>query len=397
MITAAVPTLLALSIFWHELLARNSLRRYLLIFWLIASMPLAFVCFAQSYWHLLACHLASAVGVAGASPLFGELLKRFYPGHIRGRVYGVLNVAGMIGAAGVCYGVGRWMNADAEAFRIYMPLGSLLQLGSIAVYVWLDRATPRTRRSAARSVPAGHRLSALLRPVFHMGKILRGDRTFLRYEAAFMTYGVGWMICHALVPVLADKRLNMTYEQYADTTQVAQQTAMVLMILPMGWVLDRFGAARTCCVSFAALAIFPLLLTVSVQPMHVGYAFILYGVAMAGVHQGWMLGPVSLAPSPEKVSQYVAIHATLVGIRGVLFQGLGMLVYKLTGDFTVSFLIAAAAFAAGSWQMWRLYGKTTIASRAATERDREAAQTVAPQVSTRTTLEREDVTAAGGS
>lgn len=362
LITAAGPTFLAFSIFWNELLVRRSLRQYLLILWLVAALPLALMAFAQSYWHLLALHVISAVGGAGATPLMGELLKRFYADGVRGRVYGVLNMAGALGGAGLCYAAGRWMNTNPAAFRIFMPLAAVLQLASVVIFIWLDTVTRPTQRAAAATRDERHRLSALLQPVFHMGAILRRDRKFFRYEAAFMTYGVGWMVCHALLPVLADKRLGMTYEQYAGTTQVAWQTVFVLTIIPMGWLLDRVGAARTCALSFGWLMLYPLLLMNSTQPGHVAFACAVYGIGISGVHQGWMLGPVSFAPSPEKVPQYVSIHTTLVGIRGVLFQGMGMLVYTLTGGFVVPFVIAAIAFAAASWQMWLLREKGRGAS-----------------------------------
>jgi hypothetical protein len=67
-----------------------------------------------------------------------------------------------------------------------------------------------------------------------------------------------------------------------------------------------------------------------------------------------MLGPVSLAPTPDKVPQYVAIHATFVGIRGKIFQGLGVLIYTLTHSFVLPFLLAAAAFGWSAFQMWQL-------------------------------------------
>ena len=82
-----------------------------------------------------------------------------------------------------------------------------------------------------------------------------------------------------------------------------------------------------------------------------------FGLAMAGVIVGWMLGPVALAPSPEKVPHYVAIHATLVGIRGILFQSLGMFLYRMSGSFTWPLALASFAFVAGAWQMWKLHGR----------------------------------------
>jgi Na+-transporting NADH:ubiquinone oxidoreductase subunit NqrE len=86
-----------------------------------------------------------------------------------------------------------------------------------------------------------------------------------------------------------------------------------------------------------------------------GLATAVYGIGMAGVQMSWMLGPVALAGSPEKVPQYVAIHATLVGVRGILFQCLGMALYRLTGSFTWPLLLAAAAFAWAAAQMVRLH------------------------------------------
>jgi hypothetical protein len=80
----------------------------------------------------------------------------------------------------------------------------------------------------------------------------------------------------------------------------------------------------------------------------------IYGLSHAGTSVGWMLGPVSLAPEPRKVPQYVAIHATFVGIRGKIFQGLGVLVYSLTHSFVLPFLLAAGAFAWSAVQMWQL-------------------------------------------
>jgi MFS family permease len=169
-----------------------------------------------------------------------------------------------------------------------------------------------------------------------------------------MTYGMGWMICNALVPVLATDRLHMSYTEFAGSTQVIYPLCILLMTYPAGWLNDRIGPVRTSALSFAGLAVYPLGLIIAYSVFAVGTATVVYGTAMAGVHMGWMLGPVALAPSREKVSEYVAIHATMVGIRGVIAQVLGMAIYRITGSFTCSFAVAALAFALAAWQMWRL-------------------------------------------
>lgn len=74
---------------------------------------------------------------------------------------------------------------------------------------------------------------------------------------------------------------------------------------------------------------------------------------------GWMLGPVSLAPSADKVPAYVAIHATLVGLRGALFQLVGVALAKLSGGFTWPLVIASLAYVWAAWQMFSLARITT--------------------------------------
>jgi hypothetical protein len=50
----------------------------------------------------------------------------------------------------------------------------------------------------------------------------------------------------------------------------------------------------------------------------------------------------------------VGIHATLVGVRGAIFQAAGVGLYALTDSFTWPLLIAAAAYVWSAWQMWTL-------------------------------------------
>ena len=354
MITAAPPTLLTFSIFWNEFLRRTTIRRYLIVHWAFTMLPVALAALSTSYWHVLACYVAAAVGAAGWSPVAGDLLKRFYADQVRGRALGIINAAMFVGMMGFSYAVGRALDVNENAFRIYFPMAALSYGGGVLMFRRLIRATHAEDTREASTVPAARRLRDLLRPLSHLREVLRADRVFYRYEAAFMTYGLGWMICNALLPVLATDRLKMSYTEFAASTQVIYPLCMLLMTWPMGWVMDRLGPTRTSALSFAWLALYPIGLLVANSVALVGVATAFYGTAMAGVHIAWLLGPVALAPSPDRVAQYVAIHATLVGLRGIVAQGLGMAVYRLSGNFAVPFIVAAGAFVWAAWQMRRL-------------------------------------------
>jgi MFS family permease len=360
LVTAAIPTFMVLSIFWNELLRRVSLRTYLLIFWLTAALPLGLIGAVRTYPQLLLCHIPAMIGWAGWMPVGGKLLKDFYSDAIRGRVYAVLNVVGVSASIASIYFVGGWLAVDPDAFRLFLPAAAAMQLVAVAIIWRLARRLPNT--GGAQPTAAPWNWSLLVRPVLHMGEVLRADHVFRRYEQAFMTYGAAYMLCDALLPVLATTKLGMEYRAYAYSTQMILKGVTLVLTLPMGWLLDRIGAVRTSGLVFAVLAFYPLLLLAADTPTGVGVASAVYGVGMAGVSLSWLLGPVALAGRAERVPHYVAIHTTLVGVRGVLFQGLGMLIYRLTGSFTWPLLISAGAFVWAAGQMWRLHRATRPAA-----------------------------------
>lgn len=349
--TVAIPTFQISSVMWNALLARTSLGRFLALHWFLCPLPLALMAFANDYWSLLILHVIAAAGGAGWYPVKGLLLQRFYPDSIRGKAMASVTIVMLLAMAGLAFLFGYWLDRDPGAFRTYIPACAVLQAIGLMLFVRLAR---RSAPSAAPS-PAALPLGSIIEPFRQMRRVLARDRVFARFQLAFMTYGVGYMVCEALLPIFADVKLGMDYSQLAGSTRVVWQVATVLMALPMGWLMDRFGAERTTAISFALFAAYPALLALAATPTDVAVASAFFGIAMAGIQQGWMLGPVMLAPTPADVPQYVAIHSTLVGIRGPAFQLLGLVLYQLTRDFRIAFAIAAACLLWAAVQMWLLW------------------------------------------
>ncbi len=358
-ITAAPTILFSLAIFWNDLFGRMFFGRYVLVYWAITCLPLALISLAPSYWIMAGLFLLSCIGGAGYPPAAGELF-RVYPERTRGRIYSIVWGSSLVFSALAAYGVGELLHDDPNAFRKYMPIAAALQLAGLGVFVFLSHASGHAARRAeqvriAAAKPGG--LARIVEPVAHMRQILKEDPIFFRYEGAYMTYGIGWMICYALLPMLVTDKLHLDYDQIAKSTHVAYLIAMVCMIFPAGALMDKLGAVRSTGISFGLLTIYPVAMMLSGDAHDLTIASLLYGVAHAGASVGWMLGPVSLAPSADKVSKYVAIHATLVGIRGKLFQGLGMLLYSLTGEFWIALTLAALGFAWSAVQMFQLHAR----------------------------------------
>lgn len=349
-ITAAIPTLLLSSIFWNAFLQRVSLWKYLSVLWVVGGVPYLAVALADNFSLLFIAHIFWSVGHAGWIPLSGKLLKWFYSDHIHGRIFSFLMGVGLVAGILASYWVGHWLDDNPAAFRWVFPVAGGMQFVGFAVILLV---VGRVSAMPSGAIPPLRRV--VLDPVLQVVSILKRDRTFLRYELAFMTYGAAFMICDALLPVLVTDRLNLPYDSFSQSTMMVRNLCMLAAVWPWGVFLDRVGAVRMSALAFGALAGYPLLLLIATNEWGLGVANVAFGLGIAGIALTWTLGPVSFAPTHELVSKYTAIHAMCVGIRGLIFQTLGMGLYLLSGTFTLPLLIAAAAFLWGARQMWRLH------------------------------------------
>lgn len=355
-ITAAPTVFFTLSIFWNDLFKRRSFPMYMFLYWLVACAPAALIALADSYALLVIPYLIMCVGGAGLHPATGDLYRALYPEKIRGRVYSLVWGSSMVIGAGAGWIAGHSLDDLPNAYRVIYPAAAVLQLLGAGMFMLLSHASGHS--SARVHDDTADTRSMWLRvtePITHAKEVLAADPIFARYEASFMTYGVGWMICYALLPLLVTDKLHLSYEAIAESTHVAYWIALAAMIYPAGMLMDRIGAVRTTGLSFLLLTLYPVGLMLSGDARQLLITSIVYGIAHSGANVGWMLGPVSLAPTPEKVPQYVAIHATLVGIRGKVFQFAGMALYWLTGSFTTPLIIAAIALAWSAIQMRQLH------------------------------------------
>jgi len=367
-ITAATTAFFCLSIFWNDVFARMRTGRYLLLYWILACLPLgvvgglALLGVHITMWIVLPLHLLACLGMAGYHPAAGELLRSLYPAATRGRTYGTIWGVSMAFSAAMGYGMGKALEWDARSYAWLLPVAAGVQLVGIGILVWIAHASGH---EATRTLLRDQRslYERVFEPITHMREVLKKDDVFFRYEAAYMTYGIGWMVGYALLPILVTDKLGLNYKEVASSTHVAYMVAMICMIVPAGLLLDRLGAVRSTAASFALLTLYPLGLMVADDAPHLTIVSVVYGIAHAGASMGWMLGPVSLAPSQERVPQYVAIHATLVGVRGLLFQFLGVGMYVVASRwlglskhlaFGLPLGMAATAYAWSGWQMWTL-------------------------------------------
>jgi len=358
--TAAIPLMFILSIVWGELYRRLDGGRYIVLVWLLAAGPLGLMAICRSPSALLACMFLSAVGLAGMNPLNGDILRSCYPPNARSKIYALTQMVAQSTIMVITYGIGIWLDRNEEAFRIYMPAAA----AGVAVGMLLIHAITRQRLFQERlrhnnTLPLVASLRGLARLTT---EAFRKDRDFLRLEIAFLVYGLGWMICQAILPFLVWDVLRLSYADVARATQSTFQLTLVLTMLPVSYLMDRYGPVRMAAWGFLMVAIYPLGLILVVRGttwMDTVTALTLvtvwFGVGVSAIHLAWTIGPVSLAPTASDASHYLATHASMVAPRTLVGQALALGLYTATGSVHLPLAAAVACAGTGAVLMFRLH------------------------------------------
>lgn len=354
--SSALAVMAILAVFWNELYQRLSTRRYLVLFWAFSVLPLGGIAFCDSPNAVLAFVIFSAAGMGGLNPLSGDILRSCYPPTARSRAWSLIKSFEQFTIVISIFGVGIWFDRDPQAYRIYFALAVVVV--SVGVLL-LGRITREPLfRERLRSASTASIASSLRDAYVNMTRVLREDRRFRQYETAFCVYGLGWMICYAMVPFVQVDVLQLKYGEAFTATQVAFQLTMMMCFVPMGYVLDRAGPIRASSWAFGWLVLYPVLLMTATGPITLTMASIVYGLGMAAVNLAWTLGPVTLARNPADAPQYLAIHATLVSVRAILGQFPAVAIYWYTRSIYLPLLMGGAMFLVGAVMMRRLDHET---------------------------------------
>jgi MFS family permease len=295
---------------------------------------------------LMFLHYAAAVAFV---PHRGALLRANYAPAVRGRVFGLLAAIVLLGQGVGAKVAGILLDRDPRWLRAIFPAAAVL---GVLGYWQLGRIRWR-RQHRARREHAGDGLSAAIwRAVRNAWTTLRKDRAFRVYEIAFMLYGLGFLGSVGLLVLYCEGELRLSYDEWTWAAFVVFPLAQTAAIPAFGRLSDRIGVVRTSAVAFTLLAVFFLLVPQVRSLPALGAAYVIWGVAMAGVNIGWNLGPLHFAPE-GRAHVYTSLHFSMVGIRSVLAPWLGYLV-KSRVSYTAAFALSAGLAVAAALTMWRL-------------------------------------------
>jgi MFS family permease len=296
--------------------------------------------------------IAARVCVAGVVTLRSTVWAANYPTSDRARVAGKITTiqVELVALAGLI--IGRAMELDEEAFHIIPPL--FAGIGLIGVWRYSGiRVRQRRILRAAEHRSTEDDGAPSLNPVA-LWRVLTNDKRFGAFMLCQMFIGIGNLMLAPVITVMLRDRFGIGYSGViiAHTIPLA---VMPLFIPLWARLLDRVhiiwfrsihswifvAAAGT--YFFAAAFEIPQLLYL---------ASVIRGIAFGGGALAWTLGHLDFAPQ-ERASQYMGVHVTLTGLRGLIAPLLGIQLYTSlehykTGSGSLVFLLSIVIIAAGA-------------------------------------------------
>lgn len=278
--------------------------------------------------HLLVLSVAlSRVFYAGVQTLRSTVWASNYPTRGRARLTGRLTTvqSEFVAVAGLLIGLS--MEWDARSYHVITPL--LAMVGLVGVWRF-----SRIRVRQHRRMLALERQAELLdRPSFNpaaMIRVLAGDRAFAGFMWCQMLLGMGNLMMGPILTVLLKDRFGMGYEGVL-VNHTIPLIALPVFIPMWARLLDRVHI-----VWFRAIHSWSFVLAIAVHLVAALEAdlWLLYlgallkGLAFGGGALAWSLGHLDFAPA-ERSSQYMGVHVTLTGVRGLLAPALGMQMYVM--------------------------------------------------------------------
>jgi len=196
------------------------------------------------------------------------------------------------------------------------------------------RGEAQALREAAKLPSTGSGMLLVKRVARDTVLLLRNDKRFRIYQRWQMVQGFSFMMMLPALYIMVNQELTDPKSDYAVATTVVHVIPYLLSTLFIQlWapLFDRisfpkFRVLQSMSATLTHTMILVGAMSENLWVVSLGTAFL--GVSMAGGTLAWNLGQNSFAP-PERLGQYMGVHITLTGLRGMVAPFVGWGLYSL--------------------------------------------------------------------
>lgn len=290
---------------------------------------------------LAACMVAARICISGIVTLRATVWRANYPTSDRARVTGKLAILQSTIVASTGLIIGGLMDWSVQSFRVIFPCAAVLGLAGIIAY---SHVRVRRERLILSAELAGKRHERPSINPISIYATLRADRNYAWFMLWMFIFGSGNLMFPPILVITLREQFHLGYLGGIVIIQSLPYVVMPMFIPLWARLLDHvhvvkfrtihswvFVAAQGMILIAAALHTLPLMYVASV----------LLGIAFAGGTLAWNLGHLDFAP-PHQASQYMGIHVTFNGVRGLLAPLLSVTIFEFLGTRGLSAQSASA-------------------------------------------------------
>ena len=339
---------------WISLLTRGPL--FLLLFFPHDQDALT----STSIYHyiFLALFFVYYFGNTVIYPLINQFLKNKYEHNNFGKLYGYATSVNKIVMLVATFLYGLLLDWNPNAYTYVFPFVAVLGIMSVHLLSKIDYEDKEKFLEQLKF------MASVRNSIKTMIGILKGNKSYLHFEAGFMFYGFSFMITVTVITIFLERALHLNYSSVAFYKNAYNILAIILLPYT-GKLLGKIDPRQFAAITFGSLSLFILfiLLTehypghfiiagIEVYPMLV-IAYLFYGVFAATMALLWFIGSAYFC-KPEEAGDYQSVHLSLTAVRAMFAPLLGVLFYELFG-FTWTFLIAIISLLFGIGIMFWSY------------------------------------------
>lgn len=324
-----------LTSFSIVLMRRRRTKSFAVWCWMIGrSLFLLFAIIGNVPWLLVVTGLFWVLE-AFPSPAYTRIVQAIYPERVRGQAMSLVRL-GMTAAIIVVTPIAGWA-LDRWGYQVLFPLAGVIALLATWYFNRLD-------------VDEGHLPPRQPRSLRSLWGVVLRNRNFALHLSASTIYGLGALIGVALYPIVQVDRLGLSYTELG-LLGTAQSIAWLLGFMIWGQAVDRRGGLWVLRLNLAIACLVPFTYIFAQNGWMLLPAFLAQGIISAGIDLGMLNTCIQLA-DPDKVVEYAAIQATVLGVRGIAspFIGVGLValgVNQTTVFATGTLLIVISWFILG--------------------------------------------------
>lgn len=318
------------SFFWANLSRGQPKVQFIVWLQLSTAVFIASMAFAPrsatGLWLTVGLCTASWMIWSGFITLRTGIWRANYRVSLRPRITGKLSTIEALVLAGTGALIGFCLDWNSNIYRVYFPLLAIAGVAGALLY----RRIPYRQEQQHLSVERHSKIHSPPINPLSIVRILKEDRAYRGYMICMFLMGFGNLMLSPLLAIVLTSQFQAGYGTSIAIASVIPLVCMTFAIPFWGRRLERMHVIEFRAVhvwSFVAVSALTVLGVVFDQIALLYLAAVGQGIGWGGGILAWNLGHQHFAPR-ERDAEYMGVHITLTGIRGVLGPLLGVQIFN---------------------------------------------------------------------